>query len=309
VIAARIARAPAVSDAARGKLVLAPALPVKVALAAAMTDLLAYAARRAATAARDPVGAVHEVRKSMRRARALLAVVRAALPTETFDRLEAGLQRIQARASALRDVDVLLPALVALGAERALAPEARRALGDLARVLREERRRARGSGAAQRALGGIAHPLATTDRAFARALPDDLSRADLRDGARAIYRRARRALRRARHAPGDDQRFHTWRKRTKSVNYALELVASSGGRHAKHAHERYADLAKRQGEVTDLVLVRDRLRTWAAGRADAAPAPLLAELDARIARERRAVERQGRSAFERAPRAFAAHVF
>jgi hypothetical protein len=67
-------------------------------------------------------------------------------------------------------------------------------------------------------------------------------------------------------------------------------------------------MAEAQGTVTDLLVLRNRLRPWAVARADPGTADLLEELRARIERRRRAVEREGERAFARRPRAFARRV-
>jgi CHAD domain-containing protein len=198
--------------------------------------------------------------------------------------------------------------VVELRDDRHTTGAAKRTLAAFAAVLRAEQRRSRQEGDPLRALAGSTGDLARVAAGFRKALPRDVSAKDLKEGLRLVYRKARRALEQARDAGQDDAAFHRWRKRTKALNYALELVASDGGRRVRKVHERFAALAEAQGGVTDLMVVRERFRSWAGARGEPAAALVLAELRGRINDARRSVEREGKRAFARSPRAFAARV-
>jgi CHAD domain-containing protein len=293
--------------AAREKLALDPALRLRPALARAMTEVLAYAARQAQTAARQPSVAVHELRKAIRRARALLAVSRPLVGRATVARLSATLRAVQARTSSLRDVDILRAAAARFATAGKLSSAQRRTLAAFAAEVGAARRRAREDRAVVEAVSGRAAQLEAVALGFAAALPALVEDEALVVGVRLSYRRARRALGRAHKHRHDGERFHSWRKRTKALAYGLELAASRCGRRADRQRKRFAEIAAAQGEVTDLMVLRESLRAWGVARRDHG-APLIDVLDRCIDRRRRAVERKGRQAFARAPHAFAARV-
>jgi CHAD domain-containing protein len=294
--------------AVKGKLVLDPTLPLGGAVAAAMREVLEVAAREARHTAERPSAAVHGLRKSIRRARAVLQVTRPLLVGRTRASLDEALRAIQTRTSSLRDLDILLPVASGLRRDRALTTGARRALSAFSRELRAEQRRSRADGTVAATIADSAPELEAIGMRFALALPAPIEWGALERGLRAIYRRTRRAVATAREAPRDDGAFHDWRKRTKVLAYALELLAPHGGRRASKARKRFSTLAEEQGAVTDLIVLRNRLRPWVAARADEDALALMRELGERIERERRALERKRHRTFRRKPRAFVARV-
>lgn len=280
------------------KLILDPALPVREGLARAMRAVLAHAAQWAGRARSRPIQAVHELRKSIRRARALLRLTRDLLPERTADALAEELREAQAAASALRDTDVLLQTLRGkLGLHP--TPAQKRMLSALASDLRVQQRQARGVIAG--IVGRSAGVLSAVGARYARALPGRIDPDAIERGLRDSYRRTRRRQRRA-HGKHGDEPFHDWRKSTKALSYQLELLASGGFDHTRKARRQIADLAEAQGEVTDLMLLRRRLEGGAA--ADRETARLVRRLQALIDRRRKKVVREGKRALAQRARRF-----
>jgi CHAD domain-containing protein len=283
-------------------------LPLGAAVATATRDVLDFAAREARRADERPTVAVHQLRKSIRRARAVLKLTRPVVSGRTTAALDQALRAIQTRTSSLRDLDILFPLLAALRREHALTAGALRALSAFTRELRALQRRTRAEHGVIAGLADSAPELEAIGLRFALALPASIEEDALAHGLRKIYRRTRRMLAHAREAPQDDAAFHGWRKRTKVLAYGLELLAPRAGRGAAKERKRFSALAEEQGEVTDLIVLRNRVRPWASARGDADGRALLDELGQRIERRRREVERAGRSALRRKPRAFMARV-
>src|SRR5688500_10014428 len=79
---------------ARSSLALDPALPPWEALNAAFASVIAYATAQVGRAREgDPAKAIHEYRKSIRRARALVRLVRPLLKGKKYERLDGELRQ------------------------------------------------------------------------------------------------------------------------------------------------------------------------------------------------------------------------
>jgi len=260
------------------------------------------AARRAARgAAADPVAAVHEYRKSLRRARALIAVLSPSLGKKAARGFVRRLQAAFRTTSALRDADVLLATLRAVPAaaeddlerhaiEVALELEQRRSLAETSEIL------ARGL-----------RSLAPLPGALEITLDPEFSTRDLERGFARSRRRERRALERARETQTDED-LHEWRKRVKELRYQVELLASTGSRQLKKREKVLGELAQELGDVTDLILLeREIARRERSGEIPATAG--LRDGIQRIARARSPkIRERGEALFEDNPKLFARRV-
>ena len=276
----------------RGKLTLSDRLPLNRAVAQAMSSVVEHAAGMAAQASRQPTRAVHEWRKSLRRARALLRLVRPALDDRIRQSVGTSLRNAQRAASSLRDAEALLLALQSLRREPGQTAAERRAITAFART---QRRAAPTPDAAARTLTSHRPRIQAAAERFERALPPELDWPDLEQGLRASYARARRALRRLRRTEADED-FHDLRKAIKALHYQAELLASTGHRPAMKLRKRLDQLAEAQGQVTDLLLLR----------VHAPEEPALKTLIARtIPHHRKASLRAARRVLDEGPKGFA----
>jgi CHAD domain-containing protein len=287
------------------RLALAADQPLAPALARALGEVLAHAGRMAARAARQPETSVHEWRKSLRRARALLALTREVLDPRDAAAIAGALSGAQAATSALRDADALLGILGGVRAELRPGSEAARALGRVARALRAERGRARARGDAATLLAKHSPRLRRAAVRYARALPAELAWKDVERGLRASHHRAHRGFEKARKHL-EDEPFHGWRKRVKALHYQTELLAGLGGKRAERLRARLADLAEAQGAVTDLMVLRAHVRTSGPAAERAGAAALVRRLDKLIAARRAQALRAGARFHERSARKFTA---
>ncbi|HTR03519.1 MAG TPA: CHAD domain-containing protein, partial [Thermoanaerobaculia bacterium] len=152
----------------------------------AFARTLRYARRVARAAGADPEEAVHEYRKSIRRARALVALLRPALGQRAAAGIGGELRRAFAETGALRDADVLLQTL-------RLVPGADPTRAEVEETLGRERP-GDDAAAAAAALGSgslILKPLAESLRVV---LPPTFSMEDLGRGLTRSVRRVQETL-------------------------------------------------------------------------------------------------------------------
>jgi CHAD domain-containing protein len=228
-------------------LVLCDPLPLRLSVWAAFAAILRYALDQ--TAEPNTTRAVHEYRKSIRRARALLRVARPSLDKQTWRELDAILRDQVRRTSALRDTDVLSETLNRL-------PKALQEAHAEAFITAYERL----TGATQaRGADDVHALLASTQPALLLAvsllgveLPRGFDVEALDQGLREAYRAAAKALDQARDSRRADD-VHTLRKRVKELRYQLEAVSAQHEDWTAEAERaRFASLAEALGQITDL---------------------------------------------------------
>jgi CHAD domain-containing protein len=205
----------------------------------------------------DPVEAVHDARKAVKKQRAVLRLGRPAIPGSERKRHNETLRKAARKLSAVRDADVVIETLDELSERFAgQLPEAtfvtiRHELVELGAAAREA---LASSPARAEALDAL------------RVARDRIGDLELRqdgwdaidDGLARTYKRGRAAWRRARAQPSD-RHLHDWRKRAKDLWYHLRLLAPVTGQtvrgQAKEAHE----LSDVLGDDHDLAVLRRTL--------------------------------------------------
>jgi CHAD domain-containing protein len=192
--------------------------------------------------AEDP-GDVHEVRKALKRLRALARLAREELGPEVRRSENIAFRDAGRRLADARDAEVLLQTFDALVQDGAFAG-LRRELHALA-----IRSAARDRSADITAVAETATQ--ARERIESWPLTDD--RDPLRRGFKRIRRRARRAYRAAAAKP-DDARLHELRKRTKDLRHAAEILGRD--KVARRAHK----LGDRLGDDHDLATLLDASR-------------------------------------------------
>ena len=243
---------------------------------------------------RDAV--VHEVRKRIKKARALVQLSRSAAGRKAIERADRRLREASRPLSTVRDASALIATLDAL-ADRSLglvpvaAFDAARSglLGHRDRVIRDELDRGD-------ALRKAAKSLRSARRRLAGWDPGD-ERADPIEDYRHAYRRAREAYKLASSGPSVES-LHELRKRSKAFAYQLRVLGSDPAGPVARLSRLAALLSDELGELHDL----DVLRSFVSDRAGAAP--VLATLDRRRLDLRRlALQRAGVVFFDK-PGAF-----
>ncbi|HEU0061348.1 MAG TPA: CHAD domain-containing protein [Hyphomicrobiaceae bacterium] len=207
---------------------------------------------RSALARRDDrAAAVHDARRSLKRLRAMLRLVRPALGESWFKQSNRQLAGLGQRLSQSRDLDVMLVTLSKLeNGNGGLA-------SDVAERLRRAVARHRGlaNGAARpasdRSLGGA---LQRAEKLFAAERLRGLALVHVAAGLEQSYRKARRSFRQAYQAESDEA-FHSWRKATQAHWRHMQLLGrgwpESLGARAAEAKE----LSRLLGEDHDLAVL------------------------------------------------------
>ena len=275
--------------------------PLREGILAAFSRILGATRAAARSADVDPVAAVHEYRKSLRRARAIVALLSPTLGSKAAKAFSRRLQGAFRLTNPLRDADILLATLHGI----APVPE-----DDLARhaievVLQLELRRTQEE-TAQTLAPGL-RSLTAMPSALEVTLDPDFSTHDLEIGLTRSRRRERRALERACES-GNDADLHDWRKRVKELRYQVELLATTGSRELKKREKTLGQLAQKLGDTTDLIVLgREIGRRVKDGTIPPAPA-LLAQIRQLVEAQSREIMDRGSSLFESDPKQFARQV-
>lgn len=210
------------------------------------------------TATEDPGEAVHEVRKTVKKIRAGLRLVRSRLEPECYER-ENGLCRQAAHLlGGARDATVALETLERVSArlegqvESSALEEAQARLRDLKR----------GALLAMMADDGPlsqAGALLTEAREGLRALPSSpLRPRDLAEGLASSFGRGR-AHRDDAYRGGDPADFHAWRRRSKDLWHQLQLVEAAWPPVLRARASEHHKLADHLGLANDFVNLDERL--------------------------------------------------
>jgi CHAD domain-containing protein len=278
-----------------GRLALRRGVPLREGLLRAFRSILGVTRRAAAAALDHPIEAVHEYRKSIRRARALVELLRPSFGKAAADGLILRLKEAFAKTGSLRDSDILISALNFLGDPDSTT--------DALRLMLETDLATRPSPASTaELLKSGASDLRSLAKVFDVVLPADDSIRELQEGLARSQRRTREALSRT-VEDFSEENFHRWRRRLKELRYQVELLASGGSRPLRTREKSLARLAQDVGKVTDLFVLRCQVESRAA------ELPGAAELSDRIrqrAEERaRALLSRGSELFAEPPREFA----
>jgi CHAD domain-containing protein len=209
----------------------------------------------------DPVEAVHDARKALKKARSLLRLGRGTLDPDERRRDNDALRDSGRRLSAARDAEVMLEATEEL-AERFAGRVPQAAFDAIRRHLVAERDPAR----ARLTESGLTGQVAEELRAVRSRIDDWTLHRDgwtaLEPGLERSYARGRAALEQARRHPTVEN-LHDWRKRTKDLWYHLRLLGPLApgivGGAAKDADK----LSKLLGDDHDLAVLRATLERGA----------------------------------------------
>jgi hypothetical protein len=218
-------------------------------------------AERALASLRPTDIQVHRARKEIKRSRAALRLLRAALPEATYRREDAALRAAARTLNAARDARVLVRTLDAL-CRRSLSLAKDPAVAGLARRLR------RAQSKAQRQLGDrrlvLAGARAGLQQLQLRGRRWRVGRhgwSRLGPGLQRIYRAGRRAGRAARRDP-DTLLLHQWRKKVQYLWHALQMLRPLLSRARSKSGARARRLADCLGHEHDLALLQSTLTAY-----------------------------------------------
>jgi CHAD domain-containing protein len=258
------------------------------------------AAARALQGARPPSDeAVHAARKHIKRARALLRLLREAAGSEAYRREKLALRDAARQLSRVRDATVMLQSLQIV---RKRAPT-QLALDDIDRALRRERLATRREILAAGKRARLVRVLAGSEaRVGSWRLAPDASL--LLDAMRRLYRAGRRALRRARSQPSEAT-LHQARKQVKYLELVLEpFQPARSSRRLSRAIKATEAIEEDLGRSHDLAVLRARIVAMN-GKARKEGKALLLRIDARRNELDDRALQAGRRFYARRPKDFA----
>lgn len=257
---------------------------------AAVKDALEPARTARARAGARPAAAVHDVRKAIRRARAIVDLLGDTLPRRERKDLRKALVQARRSLGPARDLTVASDVL----AQVAKAPEVAPAAGAIVAAARADAPSL--DSVADDVNRAIDVALAQGD-ALAAALPDEIDARDLVRNLAETYRRARRARRRAKRS---DRAAHRWRRRAKELSYQLSLFADVPA--AAELREGLATLDDELGAVVDRLMLKDFVGLYGHAAAADAVGTLLAQVHDELIEKRDAARKNSKNLFAARPR-------
>lgn len=257
-------------------------------------------AARAATAQveTDLHAAVHDYRKALRRARAVLALLEGALPKSERRAVRRALQQARRAVSGARDLAVAPEVLNGLSLDEVSRGAANAALANAVAAMpaAAEIKQLLSEGAAR---------AVTQVEALEAALPQEISWKTVVDGVGALYAAARDARKAAKTSK---RKFHSWRRRCKELTYALEVISGFAAHHVLELEHELETVADTASPAVDLVMALDFVRTYGQGVTPEAFEQLTTSLDTQLHTLMRAARRAGKSAFHLSPKKFERRV-
>jgi CHAD domain-containing protein len=203
----------------------------------------------------DRLAAVHDVRKDIKKARAVLRLVRRET-TRNFYRK--GNRRLRAAANCLtaaRDARVKLNAFEKLvhHFSRKLSP---RPFPKTKRLLKKHRRAAEKQFLRDGSIGKAKHILQKTKRQFDGFEIKASGWAAIAPGLKKSFARGRKALETVRTGPSPEN-FHEWRKRVKDLWYQVRMLRPACPKGLRAAADELKMLGELLGDDHDLVLLKE----------------------------------------------------
>ncbi|MBS1871297.1 MAG: CHAD domain-containing protein [Actinobacteria bacterium] len=269
-------------------------------------EQLAGAAEQLEGAGRDPVTAVHEARKHLKKTRALLRLVRPALGRKAYRAENDGLREAGLALSGTRDADVLVATAGAL-AEHAVGRLPAEVFEALGGALAAEAADGRGAGLGDaRDFASVVEQLRAAELRVERWPLDGADWATVVEGVTRAYARGREAFAAARATP-EPELLHAWRKRAKDLWYHQRLLTPAWPALLEAQAEEAHALTELLGDDHDLAVLTARLADDARPLApvvDARRAELRALALHRSDELRAAAVRLGCRVYAESPKAF-----
>ncbi len=266
----------------------------------------------------NPAELVHEARKAIKRMRALARLLRDELGEREFARVNDSLRSAGRRLGGSRDADVRLATLRDL-IERhpwALAPSRDPSNGtgpgrEGIRRLEEQLQRERLNNSRPSDIDEVLADIAAMRDQLARWSLVDIDFETLSPGLRRIYHEGRHRLARCAGKHGhDEQDVHNWRKRVKSLYYALDMLGAKKAKGARRATRRADRLGDLLGSEHDLWMLCAYVEAHpeAFGADMAAKDELLKRIEQRRRRLRKHALSLGARLYKRKPGKFTRHI-
>jgi CHAD domain-containing protein len=267
-----------------------------------LRNALVRAFEAAAQEAREAVGAVessaptavHDSRKALRRARAVLGLVRSALPKSERRAVKGALQEARRALSTVRDHAVAPETLAQLTLDDEDRATANRVLGNAAEAMPA-------TAEIKQLLAESAARAAAQAEALQAALPHEVDWDVVAEGVRTTYDEARDACRAAKRSKAW---FHTWRRRSKELVYQLELIAQHAGPRVNAIHAEVSGVTDTLGPAVDLIMVRELVATYDQGLTPEAIDRLRRTIDGHLDDLMKSARKAARDAFRQKSKKF-----
>ena len=208
---------------------------------------------------------VHDVRRKIKRLRAVLRLVRPGIGETAYKKAADTLREAAGRLDAMRDAQVRLTALEEL-AKRSNGQLPRHSLPKIQNALRQNCRKEEQKLAAT--IGPVKDILLEARQQLAVLKVKPNSWKAVGPGLKKIYRRGRKALELAEREPSPEH-FHQWRKRVKDLANQLRLVCPARLDKLKARTEKLDRLGDILGNDHDLFMLREfvgeKLNKWEKG--------------------------------------------
>jgi CHAD domain-containing protein len=262
---------------------------LRAALIDEFRDAAEHARNAAAAADKNIVTAVHDCRKALRRARAVLSMIADALPKSERRAVKAALQQARRALSVARDYAVAPETLshLTLGAEQRATADA---------VLKNAKEAMPPADETKRAIVDAASRAVAQAAALDAALPREIEWSVVADGVRTVYDEARRARRRAKRSK---RAFHSWRRRGKELSYQLEILKSYAGERVGLIHAEIDGVTDQLSPAVDEIMLREFVETYGQGIAPDALDSLVVSIDGELGDLMTASRKAGRDAYRR----------
>jgi len=204
--------------------------------------------------------AVHEARKSLKKARSAMRLVRSDLGSDVRKRENAAMRDAAARLSGARDAQVMLETLDKLAADpRVTVPGP--AVARLKQLLEARREELRGESDLEAEAAEAADQLAVVRGRVDDWPLDDEDFAAAAAGLRRMHSQGRRAMDTA-LTKNDDDSWHEWRKRVKDLWYASRILKPVAPGQLSGATDEASDLSDVLGDHNDLAVLAETITEY-----------------------------------------------
>jgi CHAD domain-containing protein len=259
----------------------------------------AEAAKKAASKTEaDAKHAIHDSRKALRRARAVLELLADALPKSEYKAVRRVLQESRRALSTVRDHGVAPDTFAKLtlddedrSAAKQILDSAAEAMPPVAEV--------------KKLLADAAGKAAAQVDALEAALPQELHWSTVGVGLRSVYGEARAARKKAKKSAAA---FHSWRRRSKELVYQLAILAEHAGGRTLAIHDEVAAITGALSDAVDIIMLSEFCDTFGQGVAPEALEKLQATIHEHLGDLMKTARKAAKGPFESGSKAFAKRV-
>jgi len=248
---------------------------------------------------------VHEVRKSIKKTRALLRLVRPELG-QFFAEENGDLRDTGHRLSELRDAGALIAVLDNLSKQTRSAT-AKRSVSAIRRSLTRQKERLEKEAASCKLMPSLAGALVRARRSVRYWPLETDGFAAVEAGLQKTFRDGRKALAQARKT-GLREDFHEWRKRVKDHWYHVRLLNKLSGGVLDGYEQSLKELEDALGEDLNLAILTERVQSMAGNGGGVKPNSLIKAMDSQRNMLRDRALAIGERVYAEKPRQFARQV-